>query len=81
MERLLREIHHSQQINASAPIFLAAVIEYLTATVLELASREAQNRGQTRITPELVDMAIHNNSLLSAFFRNTTISQVAPPQH
>lgn len=80
MEHLLREIHHSQPISSTAPIFLAAVIEYLTAKVLELANREAQNRGQRRITPQIVDMAIHNNSLLSALFQNATISQVAPAQ-
>lgn len=79
MERLLREGHYSQRLSSSAPVYLAAVIQYLTAKVLELAGEEAQKTGQRRITPELVDMAIHNNALLSGFFGTTTISQVAPP--
>ncbi|XP_004695261.1 PREDICTED: histone H2A-Bbd type 2/3 [Condylura cristata] len=78
VERLLREGRYSQRLSASAPVFLAAIIQYLTATVLQLAGDEARNRGRTHITPELVDMAVHNNALLSPLFGATTISQVAP---
>ncbi|XP_045850651.1 histone H2A-Bbd type 2/3-like [Meles meles] len=78
VERLLREGRYARRLGSSAPVFLAAVIQYLTATVLELAGNEARNCGSTRITPELVDMAVHNNALLSRFFQSTTISQVAP---
>ncbi|XP_053435828.1 histone H2A-Bbd type 2/3-like [Nycticebus coucang] len=80
MERLLRKGHYSQRLSASAPVFIAAIIQYLTAKVLELAGNEAQNYGRRRITPELVDMAVHNNALLGGFFGSTTISQVAPGQ-
>ncbi|ELK06657.1 histone H2A-Bbd type 2/3 [Pteropus alecto] len=79
IERLLREGHYSQRLSSSAPVYLAAIIQYLTAKVLELAGEEAQKTGRRCITPELVDMAIHNNALLSGFFGTTTISQVAPP--
>lgn len=78
LEHLLREGHYAQHLSSSAPVFLAAIIQYMTVTVLELAGNEAQKIGCRRITPELVDMAIHNNALLSGFFRNTMISQVAP---
>ncbi|KAM8753427.1 histone H2A-Bbd type 2/3-like [Rhynchonycteris naso] len=78
LERLLREGHYAQRLSSSAPVFLAAIIEYLTATVLELAGNEAQKIGCRRITPELLDMAIHNNPLLNAFLGHATISQVAP---
>ncbi|KAM5290168.1 uncharacterized protein AAES06_006915 [Glossophaga mutica] len=78
LERLLREGHYAQHLTSSAPVFLAAIVQYLTATVLQLAGNEAQRSGCRRITPQLVDMAIHNNALLSVFFGSTTISQVAP---
>ncbi|XP_058391320.1 histone H2A-Bbd type 2/3-like [Diceros bicornis minor] len=78
VERLLRESHYTRRLSPSTPVFLAAVVQYLTAKVLELASDEAHNSGRRRITPELVDMAVHNNALLSGFFGATTISQVAP---
>ncbi|XP_058569277.1 histone H2A-Bbd type 2/3-like [Neofelis nebulosa] len=78
VERLLREGRYSQRLGASAPIFLAAVIQSLTAKVLELAGIEAQNRGRRLITPDVVDMVVHNHPLLSAFFQSTIISQAVP---
>ncbi|XP_037678698.1 histone H2A-Bbd type 2/3-like [Choloepus didactylus] len=80
VERLLRDGHYAQRLGWSAPIFLAAAVQYLTAKILELAGNEARNSGMRRITPELIDRAIHNNALLSGFFGTTTISQVAPAQ-
>ncbi|XP_020768242.2 histone H2A-Bbd type 2/3-like [Odocoileus virginianus] len=81
MECLLWEGHYAQRLNSSAPIFLAAITQHLTAKVLELAGNEAQNSGQRHITPELVGMAVHHNALLSGSFGMTTISLVAPAQH
>lgn len=78
LERLLREGHYAQHLTSTATVFLAAIVQYLTATVLQLAGNEAQRRGCRRITPQLLDMAIHNNALLSVFFSSTTVSQVAP---
>ncbi|XP_007991382.1 histone H2A-Bbd type 2/3-like isoform X2 [Chlorocebus sabaeus] len=78
VERGLREGHYAQRLSPTAPVYLAAVIEYLTAKVLELAGNEAQNNGERNITPLLLDMAVHNNRLLSTLFHTTTISQVAP---
>ncbi|XP_007116896.2 histone H2A-Bbd type 1 [Physeter macrocephalus] len=81
MERLLREGHYAQRLSSSAPVYLVAIIQYLTARVLELAGHEAQNSGRRRLTPELEDVAARSNALLSDFFRTSTISQVAPAQH
>ncbi|XP_033056842.1 histone H2A-Bbd type 2/3 [Trachypithecus francoisi] len=78
VEHGLREGHYAQRLSPTVPVYLAAVIEYLTAKVLELAGNEAQNHGERNITPLLLDMAVHNDSLLSTLFDTTTISQVAP---
>ncbi|CAK6450042.1 unnamed protein product [Pipistrellus nathusii] len=78
LERRLLDGHYSQRLSANAPVYLAAIIQYLTATVLELAADEAHKMGCRRITPQLLDMAIHNNALLSGFFDNITISVMSP---
>ncbi|KAK2504507.1 hypothetical protein MC885_010859 [Smutsia gigantea] len=78
MECLLQVGHYTQRLSFSTPAFLEAITQYLTAKVLELACKEAQNCGRKCITPELVDMTVRNNPLLSSFFGMTTISQVAP---
>ena len=81
MECLLWEGHYAERLSSSAPIFLAAITQHLTAKVLELAGNEAQNSGQRRITPELVGMAVQHNALLSSSFGMTTISLLAPAWH
>ncbi|CAH6781259.1 histone H2A-Bbd type 2/3 [Phodopus roborovskii] len=79
VERLLRESGHARRLSQTVPILLTAILEFLTRRLLELASNEAQRRGAQRlITPELLDLTIYNNRLLSELFQSTTISQVAP---
>ncbi|CAI9151041.1 unnamed protein product [Rangifer tarandus platyrhynchus] len=81
MECFLWEGHYAQRLSSSPPIFLAAIMQHLTAKVLELAGNEAQNSSQRHITPELVGMAVHHNALFSGSFGMTTISLVAPAWH
>ena len=64
IERFLREGNFSQRLSASAPVFLAGVLEYLTANVLDLSGKEAQARGRKHITPEHVSWAVENNKHL-----------------
>ncbi|XP_034340963.2 histone H2A-Bbd type 2/3-like [Arvicanthis niloticus] len=79
VEHHLREGGHARRLSETVPIFLAAILEFLTRRLLELAGNEAQRRGvQRRITPELLDVAVYSNTLLSEFFQFVTISRVAP---
>ncbi|KAK2498200.1 hypothetical protein MC885_010608, partial [Smutsia gigantea] len=77
VEHVLRERHYFQGMGGSTPAFVAAVIQDLTAKVLELAGNEAQKRGSRRIMPEILDMVFHSNPLFISFFRDTTFSRVA----
>ncbi|XP_052027892.1 histone H2A-Bbd type 2/3-like [Apodemus sylvaticus] len=82
VEQHLREDGHARRFSETVPIFLTAILEFLTRRLLELAGNEAQRRGtERRITPELLDLAVYSNSLLSELFQFITISQVAPPHH
>lgn len=79
IERFLREGNFSQRLSASAPVFLAGVLEYLTANVLDLSGKEAQARGRKRITPEHVSWAVENNKHLRKIFKVDRKSSVAEP--
>ena len=72
---LLREGCYVLRLSSSTPIFLAGILEYLTANILELAGQEALNNHKMRITPEHVQRALVNNEHLSRLFEATACSQ------
>ncbi|XP_045631635.1 histone H2A-Bbd type 1-like [Ursus americanus] len=72
VDRLLREGLYAQRLSSSTPIFLAGILEYLTANILELAGQEARNHHKMRITPEHVQRALVNNQHLSRLFGDNT---------
>ncbi|XP_021008296.1 histone H2A-Bbd type 2/3-like [Mus caroli] len=75
VEQRLREVSYAQRLSDMVPIFLAAILEFLTRRWLELSGNEAQRRGtQRRITPELLDLVVYSNMELSDVFQFITIS-------
>ena len=56
--RYLRKGHYTKRIGSTAAVFLAAVLEYLTAELLELAGKSAENNKKTRITPRYISLAV-----------------------
>ena len=59
--RYLRQKKYAPRIGAGAPIYLAAVLEYLCAEVLELAGNIAKEHGRKTINPNFIKMAIQQD--------------------
>ena len=57
---------------AGAPVYLAAVLEYLCAEILELAGNAARDNKKSRIVPRHITLAVKNdeelNKLLGGVF-------------
>merc|ERR1712032_1594941 len=72
--RFMKKGRHAERVGAGAPVYLAAVLEYLAAEVLELSGNAAKDNNKTRIVPRHIQLAIRNDEELNRLLSSTTIA-------
>ncbi|XP_010022375.1 PREDICTED: histone H2A-beta, sperm-like [Nestor notabilis] len=73
--RLLKRGNYADRIGTGAAVYLAAVLEYLSSEILELAGKAAREKKKTRILPRHIQLAVRNDDELNKLLSCVTIAQ------
>lgn len=73
--RHLKHGRYAKQVSPKASVFLASVMEYLVAELLELSGGIAKEHKKGRISPRHIQLAISNDEELSKYLASVTIAQ------
>eukprot|EP00064_Thunnus_orientalis_P008653 superscaffoldBa00001047_g8676 len=65
IHRLLRKGHYAEQVGNGATVYLAAILEYLCAEILELAGNASRDNKKLRIAPHHILLAVENGEELN----------------
>ena len=72
--RYMRNMKVAGRLGGGAPVYMAVVLEYLAAEILELAGNAARDNKRSRIIPRHLQLAIRNDEELNKLLGNVTIA-------
>ncbi|KAG7444297.1 histone-fold-containing protein [Guyanagaster necrorhizus] len=78
VSRFHRKLRHNdgrKKVAVSAPVYLAAVIEYLVAEIVELAGNAAKDNKKRRILPQHLQLAVRNDDEFCRLLGNVIIAE------
>jgi histone H2A len=70
LARKLRKGRYSERLGNGAPVYLAGVLEYLTAEMLELSGNKCRDDKRKRIIPQHLLLAVRNDEELNKLVGN-----------
>ena len=79
--RFLKEGGFAQRVGDGASVYLAAVLEYLTAEILELSGNAAKQMKKSRIVPRCIYLAIKEDPELDRLLGDAIITNGGAKMH
>lgn len=71
----LRKGRYAPRVSKSAGTYMAAVLEYIVAEILELSAKSVLQKGAKRITPRALNLAVRHDADLGALLKDVTLSK------
>ena len=68
--RLMKKGNYANRVGETASVYCAAVLEYLTSEIAELAGKAAVDNKKNRITPRHLTLAVKNDDELNRLLSN-----------
>lgn len=83
IQRYLKRGQYAKRIGAGASVYMAAVLEYLTAEIFELAGNATRDNNKRRITPRFIQLGVRNDEELNKLLDGVIIPEggVLPNVH
>ncbi|KAH0460200.1 hypothetical protein IEQ34_010863 [Dendrobium chrysotoxum] len=72
--KLLKDGKYSDRIGYGAPVYIAAILEYLAREVLELAGNAAIDNNRRRISPRHIQLSVRSDTELSKLLGHVIFS-------
>jgi histone H2A len=74
ISRLLKKGRYADRVGSGAPVYLAAVLEYLVAEILEVAVMITRQKKKTRIVPRFIFLGLKEDEEFKKLFASSIIT-------
>ena len=71
---MLKTGRYSERVGIGAPVFLAAVLEYLVAEILEVSVMVVRQKKKARIVPRFIFLGLKEDQEFQQLFAQTIIT-------
>ena len=75
LNSLIRKGRYSERMSSTAGAFMAGVLEYLTAEIIELAGNVAEQHKKKQIKPKHLNLGIRSDDELAKLMCEVTIAE------
>ena len=72
--RMIKQGRYSERVGIGAPVYLAAVLEYLVAEILEVSVMVVRQNKKNRITPRYIFLGLKEDEEFNKLFSHTIIT-------